>query len=253
MQNPYPTRIIDARPDGHPSLGTIPKFQSGDYDRLQHHWKFDILFTQGYDRAAEGQLWWGIDAIEVKSGPAVLQPRVLDLDGNLIQTPPGILMFNHWSSAPALNFDADPKYFDRAVVGFTEGNGSIGWGFGGASWINAAEPASHQGGPYSVWASAHPENFQPARDRVIGSDCLTRIGWWDDHIILNPVFRIMRKAGAQQPPLPPSGAARLVVFGPDGSLIGVVDLQKTQGIGGRIALFNGDEEIAHTPLSAGEV
>jgi len=241
MQNPYPTKILDVRPDNHSSLGTIPRFMEGDYDRLQHHWKFEILFDQGHNRANSGELFWAIDAIEVKAGPATLQPQVRDIDNNLITAHPGILMFNHWPSAPLIEFNADPKYFDRAVVGFTEGNGSIGWGFGGESWINAAEPSSHSGGPYSVWASAHPENFQPPQDRVVGSDCLHKIGWWDDHIVLNPIFRIMRKAGAP----PPDGDSELRVFDKDGSFVGKVALISGGGSGGRIGLFSGETEQAY--------
>ncbi len=239
MQNPYPTKINDVRPEGHSSLSVIPRFDSGDYDRLQQHWKFEILFHQGHGGATSGQLFWGIDTIEVKAGPATLQPQVRDLNKNLITTPPGILLFNNWSTAPIIEFDANPKYFDRAVVGFTEGNGSLGWGFGGKSWINAAEPESHNGGPFSVWASAHPDNFQPAADRVVGSDCLHKIGWWDDHIIINPVFKIMRKAGTLPPP---TGNASLVVFDDQGSVVGVVSLETGQGSGGRISLFSDGEE-----------
>jgi hypothetical protein len=130
-------------------------------------------------------------------------------------------------------------------VGFTEGNGSIGWGFGGESWINAAEPESHDGGPYSVWASAHPDNFQPPENRVIGSDCLHKTGWWDDHIILNPIFRIMRKAGEVPPP---GGQSELRVFDNSGSFVGKVKLESGQGSGGRIALFSGEIEQAHVGL-----
>jgi hypothetical protein len=245
MQNPYPTKIIDTRPGDHGSLGLIPRFAEGDYDRLQHHWKFEILFDHGHDRATSGQLFWGIDAIEVKAGPATLQPQVRDLNNILFTAIPGILMFNHWPSSPPIEFDADPRYFDRAVVGFTEGNGSIGWGFGGESWINAAEPASHNGGPYSVWCSAHPVEFQPPQDRVVGSDCLSKIGWWDDHIIINPIFRIMRKAGVTPPP---SGQAELRVFDSAGSLVGHVPLETGEGSGGRIALFSGDVEQSYVRL-----
>jgi hypothetical protein len=241
MQNPYPTKILDVRPEGHQSLSVISRFMSGDYDRLQRHWKFEILFDYGYERASSGELFWAIDAIEVKAGPATLQPQVRDLNNNLITTHPGILMFNHWSTAPNIEFDANPKYFDKAVVGFTEGNGSIGWGFGGESWINAAKLESHNGGPYSVWASAHPDNFQPPQDRVVGSDCLHKIGWWDDHIILNPIFRITRKAGTQ----PPSGQSELRVFDDNGLFVGKVELKSGQSSGGRIALFSGETEQAY--------
>lgn len=245
MQNPYPTKINDVRPNGHNSLSAIPRFAVGDYDRLQHHWKFDILFDFGYEWAESGELFWGIDTIEVKAGPAVLHPQVRDLNNNLIIAQPGILMFNHWSTAPSIGFDADPKYFDRAVVGFTEGNGSIGWGFAGESWINAAEPESHNGGPFSVWASAHPKNFQPPQDRVVGSDCLTKIGWWDDHIVLNPTFRIMRKVGAVPPP---AGDSRLVVYDALGNQVGYTPLVTGIGNGGRIALETDGQELGYAGL-----
>jgi len=244
MQNPYPTKIIDTRPEGHSSLSVIPRFMTGDYDRLQRHWKFEILFTHGHERVQAGDLFWSIDAIEIKAGPAVLQPQVRDLNNSLIVTPPGILLFNHWSTAPEIDF-IDPKYFDRAVAGFTEGNGSIGWGFGAESWINAEEPESHNGGPFSVWAASHPEDFQPPEDRVKGSDCFHKIGWWDDHIILNPIFRILRKAGT----LPPStGQSELRVFDKDGLFVGLVTLEKGEGSGGRIALFGNGTEQAHVKL-----
>ncbi len=245
MQNPYPTTINDVRSEGHQSLSVIPRFMPGDYDRLKHHWKFEILFEHGHERATEGQLFWGIDTIEVKAGPATLQPQVRDLNNDLFVTPPGILMFNSWSTAPLIEFDADPKYFDQAIVGFTEGNGSIGWGFAGESWINAAEPESHNGGPFSVWASAHPENFQPPEDRVVGSDCLSKIGWWDDHIVLNPIFRIMRKAGSIPPP---TGDYRLVVYDKQGIEVGYTPLLTGEGYGGRIALVTDGQELSYVEL-----
>lgn len=244
MQNPYLTRLLDVRPENHQSLGVIPRFMSGDYDRLQHHWKFEILFSQGYERAQPGQLFWGIDAIEIKSGPDTLQPQVRDLNDNLYVIPPGILMFQHFTTAPIIDFDADPKYFDRAIVGFTEGDGSIGWGFGGQSWINAAEPESHNGGPLSVWASSHPTDFQPPQDRVVGSDCLSKIGWWDEHIILNPIFRIMRKSGNP----PPSGQSRLVVYDQAGNEVGYTPLLTGNGSGGRIALVVDGQELSSAKL-----
>jgi len=248
MQNPYPTKIFDARPEGHQSLSAIPRFMPGDYDRLQTHWKFRMRFEYGYDRAAEGQLWWGIDTIEVKPGPAVLQPQVRNLDGQLITAPPGILLMNHWPTATMLPAGVDPRYAENAVAGFTEAKGTIGWGFGGESWINAEEPASHNGGPYMVWASSHPEDFQPPKDRVVGSDALSQIGWWDDHIILNPIFRIMRKPGGTQPP-GGSSWAKLVVFDNVGDFVGEVGLTSGQGQGGRIALFTDDTEQSFVLLA----
>jgi hypothetical protein len=90
-------------------------------------------------------------------------------------------------------------------------------------------------------------DFQPPQDRVTGSDCFTKIGWWDDHIILNPIFRIMRKAGDTPPP---SGqGSRLVVFDEFGIQVGHTKLLTNgQGSTSRIALFVDDSEVSYVEL-----
>jgi len=75
---------------------------------------------------------------------------------------------------------------------------------------------------------------------------LHKIGWWDDHIILNPIFRIVRKAGALPPPN--AGQAELRVFDQGGLFVGFVRLEDGQGSGGRIALFSGDVEQSYVRL-----
>jgi len=208
MATPYPIRVADVRPDGHSSLQVLPRLTHDELDRLQAFYKFQLDFTHGYNRAAPGQLYWGIAALELKAGPAILQPQVRDQDGNLILTPPGILLFLHWPGAESFPATVDPPYHQNGTAGFTEGKGSIGWGFGGESHIG------DDGGPYTVWVSSDPVEWPIRR---VGSDAVKKLGWWDDHIIPNPIFQIMRKAGDVTPP---EGAEYLVNIAADGTIAG---------------------------------
>jgi len=210
---PYLIEVNDVRPDGHSSLGTLPRLDTGDVDVLQDFYKFDLDYTYGYELADPGQLFWGIAGFELKAGPAILQPQVRDQHGALITTPPGILMFLHWPGAEPFpnGVTPDPPYHTTGVAGFTEGKGSIGWGFGGESHIGA------DGGPYTVWASSDPSDWP---DRRVGSDAITKLGWWDDHIIPNPIFQVMRKPGGG--PTPPAGQAFLVNLDASGQVIGYI-------------------------------
>jgi hypothetical protein len=197
MVTPYPIRVLDVRPEGHGSLGILPRLAEDDLGRLQAFYKFELDFTFGYNRAQPGQLYWGIDAFELKAGPAILQPQVRNLDGDLVTTPPGILLFLHWPGAEDFpqGVIPDPPYHTTGVASFTEGKGNVGWGFGGESHIGG------DGGPFSVWASADPQGpGWPEATRRVGSDAVQKLGWWDDHIIPNPIFRVMRKPGSAPPP-----------------------------------------------------
>jgi hypothetical protein len=185
--------------------------EPNELDRLQAFYKFDILYTYGYERANPGQLFWGIAAFELKAGPAILQPQVRDQNGDLITTPPGILLCLHWPGTEAFPAAVDPPYTTSGVLSFTEGKGSVGWGFGGESHIGA------DGGPFLTWATSDPADWPPATRRV-GSDAVDKLGWWDDHIIPNPIFQVMVKEGDVTPP--PAGADYLVNVAPDGTQMG---------------------------------
>jgi hypothetical protein len=220
MTLPYVPKVYDVRPEGHGSLSVLPRLAEGDLDKLQAFYKFQLDFTYGYERAQAGQLFWGIDAFELKAGPAVLQPQVRDLNNDLITTPPGILLFLYWPGAPDFPQGAipDPPYATVGVASFTEGKGDVGWGFGGESHIG------DDGGPFAVWASSDPVGpAWPEATRRVGSDAVKKLGWWDDHIIPNPIFRVMRKPGSAPPPLPPStGREYLVNVDAQGNVTGYI-------------------------------
>jgi hypothetical protein len=213
MTTPYPIKVYDVRPEGHASLGTLPRLAEGDLDKLQAFYKFQLDFSYGYERAQLGQLYWGIDAFELKAGPAILQPQVRDLNNDLVTTPPGILLFLYWPGAEDFpqGVIPDPPYHTTGVASFTEGKGNVGWGFGGESHIGAA------GGPFAVWASADPAGWS---DRRVGSDAVKRLGWWDDHIIPNPIFRVVRKPGSAPPPS--TGREYLVNVDAGGNITGYI-------------------------------
>lgn len=191
---PYEIKVFDTRPDGHSSFDTLPKLGEDEIDRLQAFYKFELDFTYGYERAQPGQKFWRIMGFELKAGPAVLQPQVRDESGELITTPPGILLFLNWPTAEPFPSPVDPPYATNGVGGFTEADGTIGWGFGSESHIGP------DGGPFLVWASSDPANYEPASERRVGSDAVRKLGWWDDHIIPNPIFQVMVKPGEAPPP-----------------------------------------------------
>lgn len=239
MTTPYPIRVLDTRPDGHQSLSVLPRLGVDELDRLQAFYKFEILYTHGYERAQPGQLFWGIAAFELKAGPAILQPQVRDQSGQLITTPPGILLCLHWPGTEPFPTVVDPPYATTGVLSFTEDKGTVGWGFGSESHIGP------DGGPFLTWATSDPADW-PEATRRVGSDAVDKLGWWDDHIIPNPIFQVMVKggtlpvgsdylvnidAGGTQtghipftPGPPPAGQAALALLR-DGQIVGYVNWQ----------------------------
>ena len=191
--------VYDTRPDGHQSLSALPRLAEDDLDILQAFYKFEIDVTHGYDRAQAGQKYWALTGIELKAGPAVIQPQVWDESGQLL-TGADIWLIFSWPDADALDAGFDPRYSEKGIIGRTEGDGSVGWGFGPESHIGP------DGGPVMLWVTSDPTTWE---DRRVGSDCIKKLGWWDDHIVPNPIFQVVRKAGSQPTP---TGDAWLGVF-----------------------------------------
>ena len=244
---PYPIRVFDTRPDDHGSLNTLPKLGEGEIDRLQEFYKFELDFTYGYQRAEPGELFWAIMGFELKAGPAVLQPQVRDQDGQLITTPPGILLFLHWPGTDPFPSPVDPPYADTGVGSFTEDKGSVGWGFGSESHIGP------EGGPFLAWASSDPETQEPASERRVGSDAVTKLGWWDDHIIPNPIFQVMVKSDSATPP--PSGVEYLVNMDTSGVIIGHIPFIPGPPPLGTpaLAVMRDGKVVAYVPWTAGGI
>jgi hypothetical protein len=212
MSLPYRPTVYDVRPSGHGSFNQLPKLGSDEFDRLVEFYKFELDFTHGYERAKPGELYWKVAGIELKAGPAILQPQVRDQSGRLL-TSQSILLFLHWPGADKWPNDiqVDPPYYGNGVGGFTETKGSVGWGFGGESHIGP------DGGPFGVWCSSDPTT--KVGDRRVGSDLMRKIGWWDDHIVPNPIFQVAVKDTGDTPP-PSTGSLVLVNLDAQGNVVG---------------------------------
>lgn len=198
--------VLDVRADDDPSLALLPRLGLDDWIDTKDWFGFERLDTYGCSQANPGEKYWDLHAVEVKCGPAVLQPQVLHMDGVPV-TEFGVLMLLNWPGADAFPYTVDPGYAQSGVAGFTE-NGSIGWGFGSESHIGP------DGGPYKVWASSDPIGWP---DRIVGSDALGDVGWFDNHCVPNPMFRVARKQGIISTP---GEGYELVDYDEDGNEIG---------------------------------
>jgi len=212
MTPPYDIYVHDLRPDNHQSLGTLPMLAEDDLPKLQAFYGFELDFSLGYHQARAGEFFWKIAGFELKAGPAVLQPRVHAYDGALITgVGQNILLFLYWPGADPLPTNFYPRYHEQAELGWTEGKGEVGWGFGPESHVG------EDGGPFSVWVSSDPADW-PAATRRVGSDCVKKLGWWDSHIIPNPIFQVWKKGSDGTPPA--VSGAYLVNIGTDGTITG---------------------------------
>lgn len=137
--------VFDTRPDGHGSLSTLPRIPQNGYETLANFYGFRRLTQHGYDRATNGQKYFGIYAIELKAGPAVFQPRVLNADNPPSNPAASVLVWNSWPGAEGLDPAVDPKYKATGVHCWTDATGSCGWGYGGGSHIGSCSSAAYLG------------------------------------------------------------------------------------------------------------
>jgi hypothetical protein len=228
--------IFDVRPDGHNSFSVLPKLEENEYDRLQEFYKFEWLTAWGKDDAQSGELYFGLYAIELKSGPAIVQPRVFDISGNPAS---GVLVWFSWPGAEALDSAAQPRYKQTGVHGWTDGTGSCGWAY------NEQGHVGENGGPFTAWCNSGDGPL----GTIVGSDALDRIGSWDDHITPNPWFKVMRKGGSTPPP---SSGLRLVTVDAEGNELGYVNLisgSAPPAERGSLVLKYGSDDVAHVNWS----
>lgn len=182
--------ILDSRPDGHNSFSVLPKLAEDEFDRAQAFFKFQVRDEYGCRRATPGQKYWDAKYLFLECGATNIQPQVYDINGQKI-TDRGILLFLHWPGTEQFPAQVDPPYAQTGVAGFTE-NGDIGWAYGGQSHIG------EDGGPYLTWASSDPAGWT---DRIVGSDAIDKIGWWDDHCEFSPMWYETRKEGGGVDPV----------------------------------------------------
>lgn len=268
----YTPLVYDVRPSDHNSLSVLPRLGLDEYQRLQDFYHFELDTAYGYDRAGPGEYFFGVGAIELKAGNTLVQPQVRDQNDLPLSD---ILMAFHWPDAPSITArivatgtqdeikaqvaramtiaeahlfwtqaTVDPQYYGNAVFGWTDANGTVGWGYGSEAHIG------DNGGPFAVWAISDPVG---APNRRVGSDCLKKIGFWDDHITPNPVFTVMQKEGSTPPPTN-GGQLFLVNRNPDGSLANerIPFTSDVSGASGRaLCLWQDGQIIAHIPYVEG--
>lgn len=180
--------VYDVRANDDPTLSALPRLGQGEYQRLKDFYHFEERYEYGCERAQPGQRYWDLYAVELKCGPAVLQPQAINSDGSKAE---GILMLLSWPGAPQFPATVDPPYSQNGVICWTDGSGSCGWGYGPESHIGP------DGGPYMVWPHRDPLDWTDGR---IGADAMSRVGWWDNHCTPNELYKDRRKAGSVPEP-----------------------------------------------------
>lgn len=232
-------KVFDRRPNNHQSFNIIPKLNENDWTKLVNYTKIEHLKTFGIDYVSNGDYYWELYAVEIRSGNAEIRAYVVNED----YSPFGnkVLAFNYWPGASILPNEIQPKYFDRALASFTEnknGNNSVGWSYGGGSSLGS------NGGPHTIWLSVDPDGTV---NRVKGSDALGKTGWIDDHVTFNPIFRKVKKGSTNPEPTTqknnvsliveidgvviaifqsnseeaPNALAKIKVLDPDGNILGI--------------------------------
>ncbi|KKM63073.1 hypothetical protein LCGC14_1515220 [marine sediment metagenome] len=223
--------VDDLRADGDDSLDLVPRITT--FAQLKDVFKLDIDYSLGRDSTPPGEFYWAVIGFYLRTGTAAFIPKVLAQNGQPVPAP-GAFVFAHWPGAPEFSDTPNPLYHSRAVGGFTNVNGDVGFGYSGGAVTGAG------GGVYDIWVSADP----PFGTRFY-SDAAIRLGWWGgtDHLTPNPIFQAVRKPGAQ----PPTGDSRLVIYDKQGVEVGFLTLV-TDGGGGRIALVVNDQELSSAKL-----
>ena len=223
--------VDDLRADDDNSLGPVPRITT--FAQLKEVFKLGIDHSLGRDSTPPGEFYWSIIGFYLRTGVAAFIPKVLAENGQPVPAP-GAFVFAHWPGAPEFSDTPNPLYHSRAVGGFTNVNGDVGFGYSGGAVTGAG------GGVYDIWVSADP----PFGTRFY-SDAAIRLGWWGgtDHLTPNPIFQAVRKPGAQ----PPTGDSRLVIYDKQGVEVGFLTLV-TDGGGGRIALVVNDQELSSAKL-----
>lgn len=171
-------QVWDNRPKNHSSLRTLPELASNGFEDLQDFFKLYVDRSQGLDGVNPGEYYYKLIGFSIDTGNAEVRVFAQDAEQNAIA-------YQHWNGAPIPETIPHPPYFTSAIVGMIS-NGSVGFAYGRDSHIN------ENGGPFYVWVTDdHP--------LTAGSDMVGAIGWWDDHITPNPVFKRVQKTVPSNP------------------------------------------------------
>ena len=186
-----PIYVTDLRPSDEPSLVAHPRIS--DLATAQALFGFQVDTTKGWAACPEGQACWKLIGIQLRTGIAAIIPLVI---GPLGMPNANILVYENWPGADSQPVAATPPYYSNYVGGWTNGDGVVGFGYGGGGVVAPG------GGPFAVWPSNGPT--APVVLEPQYADCLQKVGWLGgtDHFTPSPVFAYVTKPAATPTPTP---------------------------------------------------
>ncbi len=167
---PTPTSSPTPTPSPTPTAGPPPELEIYDkYGTLQD-WEWlvsrfgDVTLDRGTDAAKV------IELREVE-GDMALVVRVENSHGELVA---GQDVVFYWPDAPLLSVDKRACGLERGLIIPTNASGRAEFIMGRGAFYDPA----HGVGPHQVWVV------------TAGTDCLRGLGWFDEHIHLDSVWRL---------------------------------------------------------------
>lgn len=203
---PYVQDLRDANDGG---LSIVPRLNT--FADLVSWVNVIVDASKGWNAAPNGALVWRCVGFYIRSGAAVFIPKFINENG----TPASDVAVAHsWPGAPSFpaNASVTPSYAPVGVIGLTNANGDIGFGYSGGMVYTGSKPFT---GPGLIWPLCPTHLPEPKF-----ADCAAGLGWFGgtDHTTVNPVFQLVRKAST---PVPPIGSALSLALFQNGVDIGV--------------------------------
>lgn len=159
----------------------------------------EIDTSLGWTACPEGKACWKLVGIRFRTGVAATIPLIIGPNG---LPNPNICVYENWPDAPDQPVTPTPPYYTNYVGGFTNGDGVLGFGYGGGGVVGA------NGGPFNVWPSNAPSGLEPQY-----ADCLKKIGWRGDtdHMTPSGVWAYTVKPSVTSDPTPTPGGSGCLV------------------------------------------
>jgi hypothetical protein len=168
---PGPARSWASRPSVRAFEVESPVLTIYDLGGQEQDWNW-LTDTFGAVTVARGSGAAHVAVLRAIEGPTALVIHVETATGTPVE---GIPVVFNWPDAPYLAPEQQACGLDRGIVGYTNGNGDVGFGMGGGAYYF---PPS--GGPHAVWLA------------MAGTDCLGGLGMLGgtNHIHLDSVWRL---------------------------------------------------------------
>ena len=225
--------VEDLRASDDPSLEPVPYDAVDTYAKLQSVFHLGLDTSKGWSITPPGALCYKIVGFYLRTGPKAYIPKTRTIDGDAL---PNIVLVRSWPGAPALPAPVPPSYFTNGAAGFTNENGDIGFEYTGTSAFGP------DGGPDNIWCAIDPPGGE-----IRYADCAVRLGWHGatNHLTPNPIFQVVRKQGQ-----PSGNGKRIVIYGVDGSIFGVVPVLAGEGPANvkKMVVYDGDSAFGYSVI-----